>query len=794
MTTASSAPADRLFARRLTPDAPDLASALGEAPAPVTAERSDSSWFTGVSTSAASKPRGIRQVLANLLHPAASTPAPRAPGATVSIPYGCFLVEEYAGTVTVVRDPGRHQGRKGATLYVIADLVGLPFARVEGQVAATPVSAGGRPGSHGDGTYLVDLWLDPGTGKPPAKGKAGEVPDHAAMTPEERIGTFLRVFMRDRDALTIGELVVAAEREMQPLIRALLDEPLPPGAWNNDAPLPDGFSQLQQALMNFNIHLGKALGLDAAVRFRPGRRYFRHQTTLNRKTQELSNNFATSAWSAFETDDSGNRYWKCPSCRNANDVSHRNCGECGIARPSAVKDENLSASKRLLSADGHEIELELEFLSYETPDVDLDTIVGRAVQVLTPLLRQRQLSDLEDIQISQQIAAQLGQKLSGGDLGLIGEFAILDFRDAAAEWRLQYRAGLASELRGVEEDQADLEVRDARSSLRAMQLLRERKELDQDRESNDLDLQRKRQWVSSELDQEQVETDAERQRLIRERQTNRLAEQLDREDLTGSKQFERAEELADTAHVIGREELERQAELRRAAEGAELEDRLERLRTTRGLDGRSQEQELELVRMRREQELEIEKARVASELELAKLQAMGQLDQAQREQQRQMSAAQLLATQASSLAQSGAFDALTQLAGHDGAAAAASAEARAEKVKAEMLEKMLLMQASSSEAANARQMELMMLALRTQQDGDARVQGAQQQSINNAVAWNATSIDAMAKVATAAASNPGQAAAPAAPPAQPQAAVCGACGTPATGPSKFCPECGGRLQ
>lgn len=778
-------------------------------------------------------------------------------GTTTKNVCGYFLVVENGGKIEICRDPDNHTFPKGANVYIVADLVGMPIARLSGKAQTSAMSVVSTIGQRTDAQYIIDLWLDPG------EGANNELDGDAA----ERLGRFLSQVLAGRDSLTVDELTRAADDRLQPFLKAMLDVPAPKDAWVMGQRMPDESGMLATAITEFQQKASDYLGLTVSIRFLPGVRCHRHVAYLSEQTREVALKYVAP---------NGGQYtdfneWNCaaPGCGTLNDENRKFCEECDEARPSATAAARAERPWQLVARDGQDLNIDVEYFSYTKEAVDEDGITTACIDALWTECRRLSVDQLEDPAVIARLNTAINNRLATGRYGMVGEFSVVYFDTAETEWKRQVRAKIRNQLRVTEESEAQLQVTDSRLALRELQLLRDHRDIDVMRQELASDRDRARVQAENELAQEQLQavTEIERNRLLKQSelemlrtdtQTDAEALRITRDAALEARGFARTDALQESAeqrtdeiidldhallkdtkqldHLLTRDDKVLAAQRTAEQEAAELQARIERMKAGVKFDGARQTQELDLDKQRAEQDLATATARMKSQLEIDKLKAMGEIEAAQREQQGKMSAAQLMALQASSLADKGALDALTKLAGHDGVSAEATAEARVAKMQAEMLERMMAMQAQSQQSqllmqmqaqqsqadtskdAMAQQMQLMMMAMQQQQATsatalnanqeairsammgqqavNAKIQEVQQQTADAAVAWNDRSIGAMANVAATKAGNTSASvtAAPAVSGVVPgTSSFCSSCGAKLGSGTKFCPECGSKL-
>ena len=678
--------------------------------------------------------------------------------------YGYFLVEIAGGKVTV--NTNFIKPTPGAEVFLVADLVGLPLARIEGQVEKSFLDA--APGQFTAASYAVDMWLDPGlTSWSSQPTNPQEDKTQREREDDQRVGRFLQAFMQGRDDLTIEEFCRVAKEKLNSIAQTTLTL--------TRLNLPNGEAK---AKVDFQDGAIRLFGLSTVVHIRPGSKIYRHHLTLDEGTISQSQELSESVSDALIYTDEG-RKWKC-GCGRENLLADAFCQECGTQKPSVVK-ENSTQNRRLLSSDAEQIVFDVSFFSYDTPNVSFDNIAVKCIEVLRPYCRKFPLASLGDINNLKNIANLLNVEFGTRLYGPVGEFAIIDLRSANSDWQLQTRANINEQLRGIATTEAQLDVAVAAHALREAQLVSARREreiyqnetreeLEGERFEKDISLERtsldinkqvdeRKIYAKSEIDIEKVDRDVERQRRGLDREDFKEAQDVERSDQVSQLDHEMELEKKVLRHDIGKEQVLDDVQRLKNEKDLDFEERAARIRAMRGLDIAKQEQELEIEKKRKEQDIELNKSQSEQDFQLKKLQMLGELERQQKEQYRGLTPAQILAMQATGLAEKGAVDALGKLAGADAdvAKAQAEAEAKSAKEKSDLYERMLQMQSNSTEqmlrsrdSSDDRQMEIIKSSLNAQKDAGDKVIQAHEKTVDNAQAWNEKSIDAMAKVSTAA--------------------------------------------
>ena len=785
MNTKSDLQMDQYFVRRLTPELLGIETAGSEKQGGGTGNRRwDLVWEGAAKVGA-----GIADVLTGALFGKSASAFAAYAGGKRPYPvvYGAFIVVADRGKLTVFQGNQAPVPSKSAEIYIVADVAGLPVARLTGEVSPSRFSALHGNKHQSGGHYAIDFWMDPGP-----RDKDGSLTPEA----EQNLGKFLETTLGARNELSFADFRELAGMRLQPVVDAMLDLSPPDGAWESGQPstlsVIDAAAKLTKG--------AKALfGLESTVRYRPGARRYPQQLILARDSSGTSSG------------------WSC-SCGETNGANARFCGECGNDRPSST------AAYGLMTSDAHEVILDLGFITYEVESFDSAAISARAMELLRPVLRRMSFVNLDGADQRRAIEEALETGLTSGPWGSVGEFRLVDFRSADSDWQLNARVALRERMRDIEQAKLDFEYDDADFLVRESRVARTSRDTDLSRLEQQADLNRERLDVEMHLNRLRTSADSDlaSERIAREQARNlRLLDSddgdtemeverrsranererisMDREDLRSKVEFDRSDELdnldheiridkATLAHTTSNEEFVDAARRRRDEADGGLEDRLARLRLERDLELQQRTQNIGIDRKRQEQELELAKMRSEEEMQLRKLQMLQVAELEQRKVTAQMSSSQLLAEQAASIAAAGGLDALTEAARNDSARlaaeqAAAMAALKTEMItkfagdmrdtavanmKAELLEKMYgdrdvermrrevemsaerERQAKERDAERDRQMAMMMAALGAQREASEKLQQMQERNTDRAEKWNENSIDAMAKVAAAA--------------------------------------------
>ena len=689
-------------------------------------------------------------------------------GASLQNPFGFFLIVNHNGRITVITDPGKYAPAADAEVFLVADLVGLPIARISGELQKSFLDT--TSGEFVPSQYAINLWLDPGV----TAWVNTTLDENESRQAAERIGRFLTNFMIGKNDLTVEEFCKNAEFSLGPIIQN-----------NLSVQRLKDFEMASQAKLDCAEQIARQTGLTSEIFVRPSSQVFRHQITLDDETINKIQEFAAASGNYLEsTDDYDRNKWICQGndtdtgkpCRTRNELTDAFCGNCGGQKPSAVKEASQQV-RRLVTADGDQLVLDLGFLSYNRPNVDIDAIAMKCIEALRPVVRKFPISSFADPLVLTNLASLLNKQLGTATVGNIGEFSIMDYRSGDADWQLQTRAKIKEQLRRLGDDEAQIEVEEASIALRLAQLTVAKKgrvaleaELRESLESKKLEfgielenaqldsrqkVDKTRLDVNENLDISKIQRDADRE-----------LSKLDREDKLEQDQNTRVDDVTGLEHDMDLEKRVLRHELEKEDATLSFEEKAERLRTARELDKKRDSQNIDLEKARAEKNLELEQLKLEEDLQLRKLQAMGQMDIAQREQYKGMTAAQILAMQATSTNDKGkgTIDAamIAAAAGSDAGLVKAQAEAAAQAAMAskteELYKQMLAMQMNSNEqvlkakeGSEQTQLEIMKAALAAAQDSNSKVIKAHEKSTENAERWNEKSIDAMAKVASSAA-------------------------------------------
>jgi hypothetical protein len=733
--------------------------------------------------------------------------------------YGYFLVIIDQGKIDVVTDAGKYSPPKGAELFLVADLVGLPLARITGSIGRSEFDT--SAGEISDAQYAINMWLDPGVtswSKIPTVNSTNK--DDKLKQDQERVGRFLQHFMEGRDDLTIEDFLLLAKKSLQPIINATLTL--------------DNLKNLQlidSTKLKFNDSACRLLGVTTEIIIRPGNQIFRHQLTIDETTIGLyQGNNATTEDSILG--DGADRVWVC-QCKVENPIRFAFCDGCGAPKPSAI-DENSRIGRKLVSADGDQVIFDLSFVSYDKLKLNTDEIAIKCIEILRPICRKYPIDNIGDPNVLSYITTSLNKAFGTGTLGSISEFSIIDFRSSDTDWRLQTRAKIKDQLRNVGDQKAELEVDEAKLALREAQLITSRRELNLEENENNIDIQKEKINLESDLNRTSMrstfEVDERKVHAKNEidiekidREVDRERKKLDRDDLEESVLIQRKDQFSQLDHEMNLEDtvmrhdiIKEQTlnDVKRKKEKEDLtfkrendeqdlsfEEKAARLRATRSIDIERAEQNLDLEKKREIQALELEKLRLEEEMHLKKLQMMAEQDRQQKEVFKGLSASQILAMQASDLAQKGAGSTLEKLAGSetDIAKAQYEMESKLSAEKAAMYEKMIELQnianqnlLNSKDSTQNVQLEMFKAALQSSKDTAQGIQNLNDKALQSAENWNQKSIDAMSKVATAAASTRGDQNIKVDVSPQNDATVCPSCKKLLPDGTKKCPDCGSK--
>ena len=744
----------RYFVRRVTKEL--LAKLV---PDPQSHAKNDSAW--GAIQDGASKIGvGIFDVLRAALfikNPDTSLYPKSLKSSTFPNTYGFFIVSIYQGKVTVYTDPATKTIQAGAEIFLVADLVGLPLARVTGGVEKSMMDV--VPGQISAASYAIDLWLDPGVSSwsnNPINSQGST--EEQKKQNDQRVGRFIQTFMSGRNDLTIDDFCESAKLQLNQIINRTITL----SRLAKQETIEIAKSELQNNIVGL-------LGLSSVVHVRPGNRIYRHQITLDANTVEQSKIFTPTNLDAASRGDDGTLYWGCLGCKTENVFSNAFCEECGASRPSGVK-EGGQQDRHLLSSDGDQLVFDLNFASYDQPHVNYDSVAIKCLEILRPFCRKLPTASIAEPVNLSNIANLLDREFGTGAFGPLGEFSIIDVKSADSDWQLQTRSKIKEQLRVIDSGQAEMEVDMALYALRKAQLLSKQKFIDIEIGNHQLD-------AKKEIDIERIGRDAERERRKLDQEDFQETVALGRSDQLSQVDHEMGLEKTVLRHDINKEQILDDAKRIKLDKDLDFEDKSARLRATRNLDITKQEQDLE---HRKNQQ--------AHDNQLQKLQMMAELERQQKEQYRGLSPGQILAMQATGLAQSGAASALDKLAGAD-----AEKERQFSDEKTKLYERMLDVQSKAFSSSEKNQIEIMKANLESQKDSTEKVLKAHEKSVENSQKWNEKSIDAMSKVATAVANKSGKLESKTRDDSLTQV-VCIECGAQVDKNARFCGACGNPVQ
>ena len=708
-------------------------------------------------------------------------------GASLQNPFGFFLVVNHQGRITVITDPGKYAPAADAEVFLVADLVGLQIARISGESVKTSLDA--TPGEFTPAQYAINLWLDPGV----TAWVNTELDEHEGRQADQRVGRFLTNFMIGKNDLTVEEFCKIAESLLSDTIRNTLSLER----------LKD-FEKSAQAKLDCSDQIARQLGLSSEIFIRPGSQVFRHQITLDEDTISKIQQFGASTSDYLHyTED--RRQWICQGndtevggpCRFHNELTDAFCGNCGASKPSAVK-ESSSQVRRLVTADGDQLVLDLGFVAYSNGKdnrggVNFDEVALKCIEALRPVVRKFPIASFSDPLVLTNLASLLNKQLGTATAGNIGEFSIMDYRSGDSDWQLQTRAKIKEQLRSLGDEEAQIEVEEASIALRLAQLtvakkgrvalegeLRDALEakklesdifLEDEQIDSKLRVDKTRLDVNENLDISKIQRDANLELRKLDNEAERELRKLDRENTLDDAQNERSDAVADLEHNMDLEKRVLRHELEEQDATLTFEEKAERMRSARKLDKEREEQKLKIEAARAVAEVNYYKDQKNADNDLRKLQSMAQMDLQQREQLKGMTAAQILAMQATSSNPDGkpaiSADMISAAAGSDTALVKSEAQREAQDTLAKKTEelyiKMLEMQANSNEQVlKAKEgsekitLDIMKAAIAASQDSTDKVIKAHEKTADSAVKLNEKAVESNAKIHAAAAGRGGK--------------------------------------
>lgn len=693
----------------------------------------------------------------------------------VSVPYGCAAVIVVDGIVQKIQRQPASEASNGSVLkgffrglsdlvhglvgqnkhqvrtYLFSDYTNLPFVSCSRKLQI--------PGSS-EGRLRFDVWIDF---------------DQPKL---EAIGLFLHHVLGNRPSLTVQEFHQAATGELTRILAGFDERELLS-------------RESQDKALDLLV---RQCGISGQVRFQRGR-------SLGQRNLEVGQFFSAV---------------QCGGCGTPYRQMTKFCEQCGTNLSNA---DWAGATRGIAAAGGEALVLRLHLLGEMAhgevaPDWSDDAISESIYSMLEPTLRKMPLDSLMTGRALDELNQVLARGLYSAFQGQFSEAKVLDVRTAEEDWFFKTDALIADALRKIETDRRLLAVDEGRInyeeaafaiSLRRLQqqdsqeLTERRARLASRRDALTLDVDEHQMEVNAALRMEAIDHAAEQDRFNRGRDTLLRDRGLERELRAGDRADETVElrheqslersaaqhdvELADLAgearsrsrrRDIGDSSFEAEEALRlRASERAQLGNIEEDL-----ADRQNQRQ---VDKMRAMAELEANMARQDQDFELQKIVGMKSLD-----------AQQILAMQAAQLA---------KVAGAGGAAdivksiAQSQADAASSDLKEAMYKQMLEIQERAADKTAQAQREALDTMLRSNSDLTrmnssitTNVAVGYKEAAQIARSTNEKSMDAMSKVATAAAARkPVRDEAAAEPQLNSQ---CGSCDHVYEGKKKFCPQCG----
>jgi hypothetical protein len=499
------------------------------------------------------------------------------------------------------------------------------------------------------------------------------------------------------------------------------------------------------------------------------------------------------------------------------------CEHCG-ASMSGV--DWLGMTAQLQSADGQSLVLRLSALAEADVLIDEAALQAGVINALRSRLSSTSLESLAEGAALNGLASILNIEIPRQFGGRITDFVVLDVRTSERDWIFKTDALVAEELQRIatqhrllDVNERTLEYRDAEFALKlreihqdnAEAISRRRAALEVSTKQAALSIEEHRLRLSTSLDVERLNADDERQRDELQQQVDQRRFDIERDKITRERAFRRDLSGEDRADEVARASHEMLLESRVAQHDADLSDLVDSAQSRskrREVDDRvyATEEDLRLKLKEKEQlgRLEEDFADRQSQRQVDKLRAMAELESkmslqeqnfqlAKAQQLQGLDAAQILAMQAAELVKAAGSEASAEIVR---SIAQSQADAKNQADRDQLFAQMLEVKDKASGLAIEAQRSAMESVLkmsadvaRVATDAGANSKEGYKEAARIAQETNEKSMDAMQKVAVAAAA--GVAATTRKESKRDKDSfACNSCGKSHDERKKFCPHCG----
>ena len=310
-----------------------------------------------------------------------------------------------------------------------------------------------------------------------------------------------------------------------------------------------------------------------------------------------------------------------------------------VSQRKAQTEEN-QKQKFLLSKDGKQVILKIRYEDYSNNDLLEESVANSIFNVLSHELDKHNFETISQQTYTSNINLILNSQLTAEFKNFLGNFEVLDIKEADSDWVMNTEAVVASELRKIKADTLMLEISDAKIDLdRASHAVAKRKarqvyeeeiesrkiRAEKNQAHHELDLEEKKQSIKKAKDH--LVLDAELDEIddfkSQKRDKKNALERIKahQEQLT---KIEKNQELA-------LQELESSHEIEKAKakfelETKEIQERIKQLENQTKANESDAEQERQIKKMQQMGEIQAELDRQDAKLELEKAEAMKNLD------------------------------------------------------------------------------------------------------------------------------------------------------------------------
>ncbi|MDB9934631.1 hypothetical protein OAD53_02870 [Gammaproteobacteria bacterium] len=284
--------------------------------------------------------------------------------------------------------------------------------------------------------------------------------------------------------------------------------------------------------------------------------------------------------------------------------------------------------KFLLTRDGKQVIFKIRYESYSDSEIQEESVSNSIFSVLSHEIDKNDFDAVSQQSYLSSIELILNSQLASEFKNFLGNFEVLDIKEADSDWLMNTEAVVASELRKIQADSLMLEISDAKIDLdRASHAVARRKA----RQVYEEEVEARKIRVEKNQAHHELDLEEKKQDIVQAKDHLELDAELDEiNDLKSQKQDEKSALEDLKLHQANLTRIEKEQEL--AIKGITAEYELEKIKATYDLEKKeteerikqleSQTKALESDRDDAKQEL---KADAEQERQIKKMQQMGEI-------------------------------------------------------------------------------------------------------------------------------------------------------------------------